>query len=170
MMCRATNAPYAPSVFTQPHGCTSAGRRKATARASTARVSRDGMGGRRGGDAHQAQAAAPSAASTASGVHARGVGQAQNQASRAPARRRATPSRARARARWSEAERVTASTNGLELLQQGLRGGRALEDRGGARDLVDGLVDGLDPAAALQLRLRLHVVLAHDALADRAQD
>src|SRR5438128_6915349 len=170
MRCRATNAPYAPSVFTHPHGWRSAGRRYARAIASTMTVSREGARGRRGaGHATHAQTSAPSAVTAATAVQVAGVGQAQNQARSEAVSRSGTPRRARAGPGSGRAGGVTVSTNGLELLQQGLRGGGALEDRGGARDLVDGLLDGLGPAAALQLPFRLHVVLVDHALAHRAQ-
>src|SRR3954467_6539820 len=138
--------------------------------ATTAAVSTDtrASGRGRGRSADHAQARAPARQAPASGADVPGVGRAANQASTVSARKRARPVSAATLPRAGE--RKLKSADGLELLQERVRRRRALQDRRGARDLVDRLLDGFRSRAALQLGLGLDVMLVDDALADGAED
>src|SRR5450432_2459981 len=71
------------------------------------------------------------------------VGHPPNQATRARAKRTRSASSGACRPRAGEME--LNSADGLELLQESVRGGGALQDRGGTRDLVDCFFDDLGP-------------------------
>src|SRR6266571_6389089 len=134
-----------------------------TAAASAASVSGGGGPSERAG--RRPQRTAPSATSSTSGTAGgRPAGRATNQVVTS---RRRDPRRAPSIT--MRRSRRTPLLDGLELLEERFGGGRPLEDRRRARDLVDGLFDGLGSGPALQVCARLLVVLVHDALAGRAE-
>src|SRR5688572_1761479 len=112
-------------------------------------------------DARARQATTPIAA--ASGSQAGSPrGHPANQAAKVSAMRARTPGS-------TAACGGTGLTDGLQLLEQRVAGLGAFEDRRRARDLRHRLLDRLEPAARLEVRLCLQVVLGDDALADGSE-